>query len=175
MKLIFKRYRLLLPIILIITIFSSDINKFASCKLVNFHNFVLIIATIVAARYPSSFFRLLLSIIHADHVRRESCNRERFTYYLLTFSYELLLPQERGQFGMRQADSAFQSVGADTKPVETGSPSTSSWCCTTTCSALRTAILWDRSIRRIDTQRAIQGVPHPCCTILYIHTSYTPC
>jgi len=36
-------------------------------------------------------------------------------------------PQERAcaRFGMRQADSAFQSVGADTKPVETGSPSTS--------------------------------------------------
>lgn len=33
---------------------------------------------------------------------------------------------------MRQAENAFQSVGADTKPVETGSPSTSSQCGMTT-------------------------------------------
>jgi len=62
-------------------------------------------------------------------------------------------PQERAcvQFGMRQADGTFQSVGADTKPVETGSPSTFSQCCMTTAArrVLRYASRFD--MRSIDS------------------------
>lgn len=73
-------------------------------------------------------------------------------------------PQERAcvQFGMRQADSAFQSVGADTKPVETGSPSTSTSRCRMTTAVGRVPRYVPRfyeavigRIRRIGIRRAI--------------------
>jgi len=69
---------------------------------------------------------------------------------------------------MRQADSAFQSVGADTKPVETGSPSTSSWCCMTT--AARRVLRY--ALRFYEINRFVESVPNVRYRMFQIFVRY---